>query len=218
MKKKIVIAVALLILFSTITSQKKIQIFSKFNLQEIQIENNLILKEGDLKKLLIPIYNKNLLFLSYTEIEKLLMQNSFIDGFNIKKKYPQSLRIEIFEKKPIAILIYNKEKYYLSEKIELIEFNDHKNFKELPYIFGNHKKFKQLYDKLKQINFPLKEIKNYTFYESNRWDLKTEDIVIKLPNNDYEKSLKEYLMIKDKKNFKKYKIFDFRVNNQLILK
>ena len=218
MKKKIVIAVALLILFSTITSQKKIRIFSKFNLQEIKIENNLILKEGDLKKLLIPIYNKNLLFLSYAEIEKLLMQNSFIDGFNIKKKYPQSLKIEIFEKKPIAILIYNKEKYYLSEKIELIEFNDHKNFRELPYIFGNHKKFKQLYDKLKQINFPLKEIKNYTFFESNRWDLKIEDIVIKLPNKDYEKSLKEYLMIKDKKNFKKYKIFDFRVNNQLILK
>ena len=86
MKKKIVIAVALLILFSTITSQKNIQIFSKFNLQEIQIENNLILKEADLKELLIPIYNKNLLFLSYAEIEKLLMQNSFIESFNIKKK------------------------------------------------------------------------------------------------------------------------------------
>ena len=91
------------------------------------------------------------------KFEKLLMQNSFIEGFNIKKKYPQSLKIEIFEKKPIAILIYDKEKYYLSEKIELIEFNDHKNFQELPYIFGNHKKFKQLYNKLKKNKFSFKK-------------------------------------------------------------
>ena len=62
-EKKIAIAVALLILFSTITSQNKIQIFSKFNLQKIQIENNLILKEDDLKKLLILFTIKNLLFL-----------------------------------------------------------------------------------------------------------------------------------------------------------
>ena len=29
------------------------------------------------------------------------MQNSFVDSFIIKKKYPNSLKVEIFEKKPI---------------------------------------------------------------------------------------------------------------------
>ena len=98
---------------------KKIQI-SKFNLKEIKVENNIILENKDLKKLLIPIYVKNLIFLRYSEVEKLLMQNSFIESFKIKKKYPQSLKIEIFEKKPIAILFYKKKKYYLSDKIDLI--------------------------------------------------------------------------------------------------
>ena len=64
MKKRTVIAIALLILFSTISFQNKIEI-TKFNLKKIQIENNSILKEEDIKKLLIPFYGKNLLFLRY---------------------------------------------------------------------------------------------------------------------------------------------------------
>ena len=45
----------------------------KFNLKEVQIENNSILKERDLKKLLIPLYDRNLIFLSYSEIEEALI-------------------------------------------------------------------------------------------------------------------------------------------------
>ena len=107
MKKRTVIAIALLLLFSTITLQK-IEI-SKFNIKEIEIENNFILKENEIKKLLIPLYEKNLFFLSNAEIENALMRNSFIESFNIKKKYPQILRIKIFEKKPIAIVFYKKK-------------------------------------------------------------------------------------------------------------
>ena len=70
MKKRVVVAIILLILFSTITSKKKISI-SQFNLEEIQIENNFVLKEKDIKNLLIPLYEKNLILLSYSEIEKL---------------------------------------------------------------------------------------------------------------------------------------------------
>lgn len=61
MKKRFIITVALLIMLTTINSQEKI-VISKFNLQEINIENNFLLEEKDIKKLLIPIYNKNLLF------------------------------------------------------------------------------------------------------------------------------------------------------------
>ena len=53
MKKKAVVAITLLILFSTITTKKKIKV-SQFILKEIKIENNLILREKDIKDLLIP--------------------------------------------------------------------------------------------------------------------------------------------------------------------
>ena len=51
------------------------------------------------------------------------MKNSYIESFYIKKKYPDTLEIKIIEKKPIAILFSNKKKFYLSEKIDLIDFN-----------------------------------------------------------------------------------------------
>ena len=84
MKKRKVIAVVLFILLTTITSQQKL-VISKFNLKEIDIENNLLLKDEDIKNLLVPFYNKNLFFLDNKEIQKALTQNNFIDGFKIKK-------------------------------------------------------------------------------------------------------------------------------------
>lgn len=218
MKKRSVIAVALLILFSTITSQKKFYT-SKFNLKEVQIENNSILKERDLKKLLIPLYDRNLIFLSYSEIEEALMQNDFIESFKVKKKYPQTLNIKIFEKKPIAIVFHKKKNFYLSEKIELIELFTEEKFIDLPYVIGDHKKFKILYKDLKMLNFPIYLVKRFVLYEANRWDIETKnDEIIKLPSRNYKDSLKEYLDIRTKNEFSKYKIFDFRIQNQLILK
>ena len=218
MKKRIVIAIALLILFSTITAQIKIEI-TKFNLKKIQIKNNSILNEKDIKELLIPLYEKNLIFLSYSEIEKALMQNSFIESFNIRKKYPQSLHIEIFEKQPVAILFNKKEKFYLSDKSELIKFIKDPKFKDLPYVIGEPKKFKILFETLKKLNFPINSVKKYVLYESNRWDIEIRNNqIIKLPEVNYNDSLKNYLSLANKNEFKKYKVFDFRINNQLILK
>ena len=218
MKKRIVIAIALLILFSTITAQLKIEI-TKFNLKKIQIKNNSILNEKDIKELLIPLYEKNLIFLSYSEIEKALMQNSFIESFNIRKKYPQSLHIEIFEKQPVAILFNKKEKFYLSDKSELIKFIEDPKFKDLPYVIGEPKKFKILFETLKKLNFPINSVKKYVLYESNRWDIEIKNNqIIKLPEVNYNDSLKNYLSLANKNEFKKYKVFDFRINNQLILK
>ena len=67
MKKRTVIAIALLILLTTITTQQKI-VISKFNLKKIDIENNFLLEDKDIKKLLASVYNKNHIILKNTEI------------------------------------------------------------------------------------------------------------------------------------------------------
>ena len=218
MKKRLVIALFLIILLTTIDSKQSF-VISKFNLKTIIIENNLLLKDKDIKSLLIPFYNRNLIFLDNKEVKKALLQNSFIESFNIKKKYPNSLKIEIFEKKPIAILLNKKNKFYLSEKIELIEFKNLPNYQNLPYVLGNKSDFKIFYDNLKKINFPLDLVNKYILYETNRWDLETKNNrVIKLPADNYIKSLENFLNIKSKNDFKKFELFDYRINNQLILK
>ena len=218
MKKRLVIALFLIILFTTINSQQRF-IASQFDLKTIEIENNLLLKDNDIKNLLISFYNKNLVFLKNNEVKKALMQNSLIESFIIKKKYPNTLKVKIFEKKPIAVLFDKKNKFYLSEKIDLIEFRNLPNYQTLPYVLGNKDDFKIFYNNLKKINFPLNEVKKYTLYETDRWDLETKDNqVIKLPSKNYLKNLKNFLDLKSKNDFGKYKLFDYRISKQLILR
>tara|TARA_E500000178_G_scaffold323543_1_gene349233 strand:+ start:6761 stop:7417 length:657 start_codon:yes stop_codon:yes gene_type:complete len=218
MKKRIVIGIVLLISLSSIISQQKFNT-SKFNLTKINTENNFILSDKEINNLLLPIYNKNLIFLKNEEIKQALQASTFIESFKIKKKYPDTLVVEIFEKRPIAILFDQKKKYFLSDKIDLIEFKDLKDFENLPYVEGNKDDFKKLYKNLEQLNFPFETVKKYTLFNSMRWDLETKsNKIIKLPITGYNKSIENFLDLKKKNNLKKYKIFDYRIKNQLILK
>ena len=217
MTKQILIAVLLLLILTTITTKEKISL-EKFNIKEIKVENNTLLKDEEIRKLLIPIYEKNLIFLSNNEVKKLVIQNSLIESFIIKKKNINKLKIKIFEKKPIAILLNKQKKFYLSEKIDLIEFKNYPNFKNLPYVIGDQENFKKFYNNLNEVNFPHDLIKKYVFFETNRWDLETyNNKIIKLPSKNYKKSLKNFMSLKNQDNFKKYRIFDYRIKNQLIL-
>ncbi len=218
MRKRIYIALSLFLLLTTITFNEKILI-PRFALKKVEIENNYLVKEDSLKKELFQFYGKNLLFLKNREVEKILLKNTFVESFIIKKQYPDSLKIKIFEKKPIAILVHKKEKFYLSEKINLIKFKEIQIFQNLPYVFGSQKEFKILYNNLKLAGFPINLIEKYTFFDSKRWDLEiNNNIVIKLPSKNYVKSLKNFVSIKNNKNFKKYGLFDYRIKDQLILK
>ena len=218
MKKRLVLSLLLLLFLTTITLNQKI-IITKFNIKEINIENNILLSSKEVKKLLIPIYETNLFFLKYEEVEKALMKSSLVGSFEIRKKYPNSLEIKIFEKTPIAIIFHKKKKYFLSENIELIKFEELKYNKSLPFVLGKRDKFESFYNRLKINNFPVDIIKKYTFFETNRWDIETYDNkIIKLPPVNYINSLEKYLSLKNDSSFRKYKVFDFRIEKQLILK
>ena len=218
MKKRLVIAIALLVLFSTYKPQK-LFLINKFNIEIIEVENNLILKENEIKMDLAFLYDTNILFLNKFDIENAFKKKSFIESFEIKKVYPNKLKIKIFEKKPILILQYKKKRFYISDKIELINYSDLEEYKNLPIVFGDKENFEIFYRNLNKINFPLNIIKNYYLFESNRWDLEIYNKkLIKLPSENYAKSLKNFMNLNKKKNFDKYQVFDYRINNQLILK
>jgi len=218
MKKRLIIAFALLLLLSTYKTQKLFSI-EIFNIKEIKIENNFILSKIIIKKNLAFLYDSNLFFLNTSNIKKKLKKIALIESYQVKKIYPNKLRIKIFEKKPIAVLQYNKKKFYISENYNLFDYIDLANYRNLPEVFGNKDNFKTFHKNLKKINFPLDIIKKYYFYEAKRWDLEIyEKKVIKLPTQNYIKSLENFMNISKKNNFKIYNTFDYRINNQLILK
>tara|TARA_Y100001958_G_C21187637_1_gene516392 strand:- start:525 stop:1181 length:657 start_codon:yes stop_codon:yes gene_type:complete len=218
MKKRFLIAIFLLLLFSTYNIEKKFEL-KDFKIKLITIENNEIIQEDVIKKNLSFLYNQNLFLMKTNEVKNKMNEIDFIDSFKIKKIYPNEIRIKVFEKTPIVILQNKKEKKYYTSKDDVIDFINLKQFQNLPTVFGDKESFKLFYENLKSTKFPLNEIKAFYLFESKRWDLITyENQTLKLPIKNYNKSLKNFHEIKDQENFKKYKIFDYRINNQLILK
>ena len=219
MRNKPIFGIALFILFSTFISQNKFTI-NKFEIKEIKIENNEILEDQELFKIFSFLYNKNIIFLNSYELKKNIDKNSFIEKIEIKKILPDKLIIKVFEKEPIAILIdKNQKKYYLGKKTNLIEFRKILKYKNLPIVKGEPKNFKKLFDNLIKINFPIDQILSYQHFKVNRWNIEMIDKkILKLPEKNYTESLANFMSIKDKSNFEKYKIFDYRSNNQLVLK
>ena len=219
MKKKTIFGIALFTLFSTFISQNKFTI-NKFEIKEIKIENNEILEDQELINIFSFLYTKNIIFLNSYELKKNIDQNSFIENIEIKKILPDKLIIKVFEKEPIAILIdKNQKKYYLGKKTNLIEFRKILKYENLPILKGEPKNFKNLLDNLVKINFPIDQILSFQHFKVNRWNIEMIDKkILKLPEKNYIESLTNFMSIKDKSNFKKYKIFDYRLNNQLVLK
>ncbi len=218
MKNRFLIALLLLLILSTYKIQNDFNNISKFNIKNVEIENNVILNEKDIKANLTFLYETNFFFLKSNDIKKNLKEIDLIESFKIKKIYPNKIKIIIFEKEPIAILYYKKTKKYYTSKGELINFFDLEKYKYLPIVFGDRDNFKKFYNSLKILNFPIEEIKEFYLFESNRWDLITKkNQTVKLPNIDYKKSLQNFLELKNKTGFKKYKIFDYRITGQLIL-
>ena len=219
MKKKLFVGLILFIFFSTYKFKNDYNILKVFNIKKIEIENNQILDGSVIKKDLIFLYQKNIFSINEKEIKERIKKNNFIESFEIKKIYPSSIKIKIFEKKPIAILYDKKEKFFYMNKGDVIKYLKIEEFENLPTVFGNKDNFNYFYNQLVKINFPIDQIKSFYFFETNRWDLLTvNNKTIKLPIKNYGKSLKSFLRINEKDEFTKFKVFDYRINGQLILK
>ena len=89
----------------------------------------------------------------------------------------------------------------------------------MPIVFGDEDNFRIFYNSLISNNFPIQEIKIFYYFDSNRWDIVTnKSQTIKLPSKNYIQVLKNFENLKEQANFEKYKIFDYRIKDQLILK
>ena len=218
MKKSFFGLIILFIFLTTYTPKSDLNVNSDFSIKKIDIEGNYILNSEEIVQRLNFLYRESLFFLNLKKIEENLKNETFIESFILKKIYPSTLKIIIIEKKPIAVLQSKKKKFYISNKGDFIDFQDIAIYKDLPTVFGNGKFFYSLYQDLQNIKFPLEKIKSFYFFESGRWDLvMDDDKIIKLPIKDYLVSLKNYMESKKNRNFDKYKIFDYRINDQLIL-
>ena len=218
MKKRVLFASVIFVFLSTYTSKINNSLDRNIKIKKITIENNKILDDQTIKKKISFLYEENLFFLNNKKIISKLQELDFIDSIEIKKIYPNQIKVKIFEKQILAIIQNKKEKNYYTNK-GLVNYKKLNGFENLPIVFGDNKSFEIFYNDLEKIDFPISDIKKFYLFESKRWDIVTKKSqTIKLPIKNYETSLQNFIDLKDQINFGKYKIFDYRINNQIILK
>ena len=190
-----------------------------FPIKNIEIENNKVIKKTFLRIELNDLMGKNLLFVKTKFIKSTILKLDFISSFKIKKIYPNTIKIIITEKLPVATYNDGKQISYLTKKGELISYVKLENFSNLPVVIGKNFNFKKIYQILENSKFPINQIKSLHYFDIGRWDINLrKDILLKLPKEDYNGVLENFMNIKDNKSFENYKIFDYRIKNQLILK
>jgi cell division protein FtsQ len=217
-KNKIIIYLISLLILST-TNGKFVKnqnvYFSTIN--QINIKG---LSNTDNKKIyneLNSLFYQNILFVGKKKIQRVLSKYNIIEEYNIKKIYPSTININIKPTKFIAKLSNNDQLVGANGK--LIEDRD--NDEILPYIFGeyNSRDFLIFKNNINKSKFNFTEFKTLYFFPSNRWDILTnDDILIKLPQDNFSMALNLAHKIISNDNLENKKLIDLRVNNHLILK
>ena len=218
MKKSLLGFFILFILLTTYIPKFDFNENFNFFIKEIQLVGNSIIKEEEIIERLELLYKENLFFLNTEKIKRNLKDKTFIESYYIKKIYPDKLKLSIIEKVPIAVVVNKKKKFYISNKGDHINFFNIDIYKDLPTVFGDKEKFYILYKNLKDVEFPLEKVKSFYYFEAGRWDLvMAEGKVIKLPIENYLFSLKDFMKSKNDNSFNNFKIYDYRIKDQLIL-
>ena len=225
MKKlyRIIVLLIVLIFLSTY-SPKELQILSQeknvfFGVKKIEIKNVYLINKKEIIKKLNQIYDKNILFIKKKEIEEPLKSIDFLEKVEVKKIYPDTIIINVFETKPIGILFKNNTKYILDSSSNLVLFKK-KMFNDFfPSIFGEgaEKEFVNFFNLLKDNQFPWKEVKNYYYFQIGRWDLQLfSNQTIKLPPNKTADAIQNAIELLNRKDFDNYNIIDLRISGKIV--
>ena len=192
-----------------------------FKIKKIEIFGVSDLKKKEIEDSVDPLKGKNIIFVNIHKVKKLLKKFDFVEEFKVKKIYPDRIEITVKELKPIGILIDKNKQFILLEYGKSIEGRQNKNYSGLPYVYGENAKshFFIFHKSLKDIDFKIELIKEFKYFDINRWDIVLKNgKIIRLPSVNYKDSLKKFLNIYTKDNFKKFNVFDFRIKGQLVLK
>ena len=179
------------------------------------------LDENDQKIILHNLNNldlKNIFFINKIKLQNIIESNSLVEKYNVIKKYPHSIDINI--KKTNFIARINKNgKFFLVGNNGKLSINNNLNI-QLPYIFGNPgiNEVVELKKIIDQSNIDYSQIGSLYYFKSNRWDLKfTNNILIKLPEKIDKETLDKISFFLKNKEFKNKKIVDARIKNQIII-
>ena len=215
--KKILIYFFLLVLVGSINNNS----INNLKFEKIKNINVFGLDENDRKTILYNLNNldlKNIFFINKIKFQNIIESNSLVEEYNVIKKYPHSIDINIKKTNFIARISKNGKFFLIGNNGKLSDNNN--SGIELPYIFGNPeiKKVLELKKIIDQSNIDYSQIKSLYYFKSKRWDLKfNNSIVLKLPEKIEKETLDKISIFLKNIELENKKILDARIKNQIII-
>ena len=220
-----IVLLLLTLVFLTTYSPNKFNFFPKkkdlfFKIQNIEIVNNQIINQNEITEKLAHIYRKNIFSIERNDLEGPLGSIDFLEKIEVKKKYPNTIVINIYETKPVAILFKENTKYLLDSSSNLITFTEKMSFDSLPSIFGEgaEKDFINFFNQLGNNNFPKQRVKNFYYFQIGRWDLELlNNQIIKFPASKIPEAIQQSVELLARKDFGNYNIIDLRIHGKIVV-
>ena len=211
--KKIIFYISLVIILSTFNNKNfNLPKINMVNIEGIEFNDNEYLKIINLIKL------DNLFSIQKSQIKEILNSNNLIEKYIVFKRYPSSIEIKIEKTNFLASTNINGKNYIVGSNGKFINTKDYS--KNLPFVFGNFKteKFIELKNIILQSKLKYKNIQNFYYFPSGRWDIEMiSGVLIKLPITEIKESLNLSTDLFNDIEFSNIKILDIRQKNQIVI-
>ena len=193
-----------------------------FKIKNIEISGLNHLDENDIIKI-VNAYNEiNIFNVNVDDIYKKIKNNTWIKKASIEIIYPNTIKILLTEKKPVAIWQNRYGNNLITKSGDVIFEKNLEEFKNyLPIVVGEnvHKEVQSILDIFSKNKDFVTNIWSLTFVNQRRWDVHfNQGLTIKLPSKNLEKAWEKVLYLD--KEFKILNLglteLDLRNSNQIL--
>ena len=119
--------------------------------------------KSNIQKNINSLKGSSLIILDLSKIKKVILADSRVESFNLLRRFPNQLYVEISPKKPEALIMSRNELKLISSQGELYSFEKDKNY-DLPILQG--KLLKQSKERRGKVLSFLKEISSNDLFNS----------------------------------------------------
>ena len=193
-----------------------------FIIKNIEITGIKHLNKKDVIKIIRSFNNTNIFNVNIEKIHKEISKNTWVKETTIQIIYPDTIKIFLKEKEPIAIWQNKYGNNLITINGEIILEKNLNNFKNnLPIIIGNnaHQNISPIL-KILNINENFTEnVWSLTFVNERRWDIHfNQGLTIRLPSTKVEEAWQKIVFLNEKFNILNLGLIeiDLRNHNQIL--
>ena len=219
--KKLRFLLFFIILFflSTFNNYKLNEIYEEFfRVKTINIYGLEKNQRLSIYKKLNYLSKNNIFSVDKKRIYQIINSHNFIEDYLVSKKYPSEINLYFKHTNFVATTIKDNKKYFIGSNGNLIISENYDDNFSLPNVFGSFKvkDFLNFINLLNLSKIDIRDITDFYYFASNRWDIKFKNnLLVKFPNNKVKEAINIVKKIIEKKDIKK--IIDLRVSNQVII-